>query len=140
MVKVSMSVESAVISLWNDYCFSVLGYAVACILQLDTCVLLDFLIFLFEASRVSLHQQLCTSRFEVCIQPERKHSSVQVFIGEICINSQICICLKLTVVPVTFVVLTVTWTLIDHFSLNKSFAVNIAEIQLFICYTGLCLM
>lgn len=45
MVKVSMLVESAVISLWNDYCFSVLGHAVVYILQLDTCVLLDFLIF-----------------------------------------------------------------------------------------------
>lgn len=45
MVKVSMLVESAVISLWNDYCFSVLGHAVARILQLDTWVLLDFFSF-----------------------------------------------------------------------------------------------
>lgn len=33
------------ISLLNDYCFSVLGHAVACILQLAVCVLLDFFFF-----------------------------------------------------------------------------------------------
>lgn len=129
--------------LLNDYCFSVLGHAVACILQLDACVLLVFLIIfwsLFEASRVSLPQQLYLSRSEVCIQLERKYSSALVYIMEICMNLQIRICLKLrTVAPDTFVVLTVTWTLIDHFSLNKSFAVNITETWLFICYTGLCL-
>lgn len=121
------------------FCFSVLGHDVAWCLQLDACVLLNsFIIFLFEANTVSLPQQLCLSRFGACIQLERKHGSVQVFIGEICINSQIYICHKLrSVLPVTFVLLTVTWTLIDHFSLNKSFAVNIAETQLFICYTGL---
>lgn len=79
-----------------------------------------YLIFFFLSKQSQFTPTAVSKRFGVCIQPERKHCfyiSAQLFIGGRYINSlnRLCIFFTLTtLVPVTFLVITVTQKLIEY--------------------------